>query len=159
MPTVAAPVRIGSTSRVGTIDPMGKSRVYTDDTLREVKAGDPSAAFVWKRGDLEARRARRAELGLDTHDEALRAQIDSRKVETAKAERRAALLNAEVEELRAAIREKTAAAASGDADDADGSGSVDPADHTRDELVAMAEERGLDTSGTKADLAERLNAG
>jgi hypothetical protein len=31
-------------------------------------------------------------------------------------------------------------------------------DHTKDELVALAEKRGVDASGTKAEIAERLNA-
>jgi hypothetical protein len=30
-------------------------------------------------------------------------------------------------------------------------------DHTKDELVALAEKRGVDASGTKAEIAERLN--
>jgi hypothetical protein len=34
---------------------------------------------------------------------------------------------------------------------------LDPADYTNDALVAFAESAGLDTSGTKAEIADRLN--
>jgi hypothetical protein len=95
---------IGRPSRIGTIDPLDtKRRVYTDDTLREVKPDDPTAAFVFKRGEFEVQRARREELGLTTGDEARRAHLDSRKVEAANATRaaRRAALQAELAALDA----------------------------------------------------------
>lgn len=92
-----------SARRYGTMDPMGSGRVFTDETLREVPAGSPEAAFSWKRSELEARRARRAELGLDKGDEALRVQIDSRRAELVKAEARAAAAAQELEALRAGL--------------------------------------------------------
>lgn len=126
--TTRAPRAIGRASRVGTIDPMSKSRVYTDETLREVPAGSPEASFVWKRGELENLRDRRKELGLDENDDALRAQIDSRKAEAAKAERRARVVEAERDALKEAaasfarefareLRGATSAAASEDTED------------------------------------------
>lgn len=44
------------------------------------------------------------------------------------------------------------------ADEADDDEEVDYSDLKKDELVALAEERGLDSSGTKADIIERLEA-
>lgn len=90
-------------SRVGTIDPMGKSRVYTDETLKTVPAGSSEAAFVFKRGELERIRDRRTELGLDKHDEALRVMLASRKAAVPSVERRIAALKAELEELTAGV--------------------------------------------------------
>lgn len=87
-------------SKVGTIDPMGKSRVYTNELLEEVAAGSPEAAFVWKRGELEARRAKREELGLNKNDEALRAQLASAKASVPAIERRIAELQAQLAALQ-----------------------------------------------------------
>lgn len=102
---------MGTASRVGTMDPMGKTRIYTDETLREVPAGDPRAAFSWKRADLEQRRERRAELKLTVGDEALRAHIESREVERKKAEVRASVTQAEVDRIVDAIAESKRAEA------------------------------------------------
>lgn len=44
------------------------------------------------------------------------------------------------------------------ADETDDDEEVDYSDLKKDELVALAEERGLDSSGTKADIIERLEA-
>lgn len=44
------------------------------------------------------------------------------------------------------------------ADEADSEEEVDYSHLKKDELIALAEERGLDTDGTKADLIERLEA-
>lgn len=38
-------------------------------------------------------------------------------------------------------------------------GEIDPDDFNKDELVALAEERGLAVTGTKQELADRLNSG
>ena len=44
------------------------------------------------------------------------------------------------------------------ADETDAEEEVDYSHLKKDELIALAEERGLDTDGTKADLIERLEA-
>lgn len=98
-------------SKLGTIDPMGKSRVYVDETLKTVPAGSPEAAFVYKRGELEARRERRKELGLDKNDEALRVLVASRKVEVASVERRMSVLKAELAALTEEVETAEKAAA------------------------------------------------
>lgn len=86
-------------SRIGTMDPMGHARVYVNELLEEVPAGSPDAAFVYKRTEIEALRARRHELELDKGDEALRVTLASRKLEREKVERRLAILQAERDEL------------------------------------------------------------
>lgn len=117
-------------SRVGTIDPMGKTRVYVDETLREVPAGSTDAAYVYKRGDLERLRDRRTELGLAKGDEALRVMIASRKIEVSSVERRMSALKAELaaltEEVEAAEKaEKKASAKTAKADEAKTDDKVD----------------------------------
>lgn len=91
------------TSKVGTIDPMGKTRVYTDEFLKPVAAGSAEAAFVFKRGDLARLQDRRTELGLDKNDDALRAQLDSRKAAIAAAVRKEANAKDELATLKAQL--------------------------------------------------------
>lgn len=149
-----APVQpLGRPSRIGTIDPMDtKRRVYTDDTLREVKPDDPTAAFVFKRGEFEVRKARREELGLTTGDEARRAHLDSRKVEADKATRslRRATLEAELAKLDA--EDKATGTATAPATP------TAPVQTEKERLVARASALGLDTEGTIAELKDRIAA-
>jgi hypothetical protein len=141
---------MATASRVGTIDPMGKNRVYTDETLKVVPAGSIDAAFVWKRGDLEARKARREELGLDKNDEALRAFRASQKAQVPTLERQLASLKAQLEDLQAAI-----AVAEGDASSGTSSSGSAP---RKADLQAEAKSLGLDDGGTVAELSERIAA-
>lgn len=109
MATATVP-KPGTASRVGTIDPMDpKKRVYVTDAFEEVEPGSTDAAWVFKRSDLEARRARRAELGLDKNDEAARAQRESRPTIRVAAERKRAALQAEIEALDEIIAADTKA--------------------------------------------------
>lgn len=102
-------------SKLGTIDPMGKSRVYVNELLETVPAGSAEAAFVFKRGDLENFREKRTKLGLAKNDEALRTMLASRKVSIESVERRMAALKAELaaltEEVDKASKTTPAAAA------------------------------------------------
>jgi hypothetical protein len=105
----------GYASRVGTIDPDSKNRVYVDETLREVGKGDPRAAFVYKRADLDRIRERRAELELDGRDEAARAAIDSHEVERQKAARAMVPVADRLARLEEVVKEDKASGAQGTA--------------------------------------------
>lgn len=115
-------------SKVGTIDPMGKSRVFTNELLEEVPAGSPEAAFSWKRGELEARRARREELGLNKNDEALRAQLASQKASIPAIERRIMELQAQLQALQGDLELAAAEAAGSKPAKAKGKAKADEAD-------------------------------
>lgn len=86
MPSSTA-VPIGGVSRLGTIDPAGKNRVYTDEFMKEVGKDSADAAFVFKRGEYERLKARREELGLNVKDDALRSQLASARAAQAAAKR------------------------------------------------------------------------
>lgn len=133
-------------SKVGTIDPMGKGRVYVDETLTPVPAGSPQAAFVYKRGDLETFKERRTKLGLDKNDEALRVMIASRKVEVATVEQRMSKLKAELaaltEEVEAA--EKTSKGPKASSTSTEPKTAEELGKLNRDVLDAMAKELGIE---------------
>lgn len=145
---VSAP---GRASRIGTIDPMGKTRVYVNEMLEPVEAGSADAAFVFKKGELERFRDRRTELGLARGDEALRTYLDSQKVEQAAAQRRLAAVQAEndaIEEAVSAFRTslkaaQKAGAASADAGTADASSQA-PKPGSKAALQARATELGVE---------------
>lgn len=76
-------------------------KIVTDVNLNEVSPDSEDAAFSWLASDLEARRQRRAELGIE--DSKAKSQAESRKSELAAAKRRLAQQTAQVEALEAAV--------------------------------------------------------
>jgi hypothetical protein len=76
-------------------------KIVTDVNLKEVPEDSEEAAFSWLASDLEARRQRREELGIE--DSKAISQAASRKAELANAERRLARETALVEELKARV--------------------------------------------------------
>lgn len=90
-------------------------KIITDVNLNEVSPDSEDAAFSWLASDLEARRARREELGI-TDTKAV-SQAASRKAELAAAERRLARQTAEVEALKASVAADEKAASKSAKDD------------------------------------------